>query len=237
MFELHVGAKLDISSKKFLEGFFITGNPGQGKSVTLSQIILEVIKNKQSGLFIDPYGDLAKDVLKNLTSLDSKNHVIFTDLDTDKKKLDSALQKNKFVIAAGHLFEDGNRKTFEKGVKLLNHFYKQAKKGQWLIIDEALSFLTDELFEKFMENKKIGVYSVFSASDFFLLSKEERRRFAKNVKNFIIFKPRNINSVLMAKERTKLDPENIKAIKQYHFQLLMDDEITYHQGVFPIEKI
>jgi len=158
-------------------------------------------------------------------------------LDADQKKINSAIKKNKFVIAAGRFLEEGNRKTVEKGTKLLNLFYKQAKKGQWLIADEAFSFLTDELFEKYLENKKIGLYTVFSASDFFLLSKEERHRFAKNVKNFIIYKPRHMNAVMMAKERKELDPENIKAIKQYHFQLLMDNKISYHQSVFPIEKI
>ena len=45
MFDLHLGAQLRVSSEQFKEGFFVTGNPGQGKSVALVQIALEIIKN------------------------------------------------------------------------------------------------------------------------------------------------------------------------------------------------
>ena len=62
MFDIHLGDNLRIPSDKFKEGFYITGNPGQGKTVSLINIALEAIKNNQTGLLLDPYGDLARDV-------------------------------------------------------------------------------------------------------------------------------------------------------------------------------
>lgn len=237
MFDIHLGDNLHIPSDKFKEGFFITGNPGQGKTVSLTNITLEVIKNNQTGLLLDPYGDLAKDVKNHLKTAKAKNQVFVTTLDISQKELDSALKKGLFVIASGNFFEDGNRETAKKGLSLLNKFFTQAKKDQWLIIDEAFSFLTDELFKKYLETNKIGLYTLFSANDFLLLSKKERRLFAKTINNLIIYKPRRMNAVLMAKEMAELNPKDINAIKQYHFQLLMNNKVSYYGSKFPLDDI
>jgi hypothetical protein len=236
MFDLHLGASLRVPSVKFLDGFFLTGNPGQGKSVTLEQIVLEAVKNRQTGLFVDPYGDIAQNIQGHLKTDGAKSHVMFLDLELPQKELNAFL-KDKFVVASARFLRDGNRKTVEKGQKLLTRFFKQAKAGQWLVADEALSFVNDELFESFLRARDLGLNTVFASTDFLFLSEDERERFAKAVKNLVIYKPRNINSVLMAKEWKGLDPENIKAIKQYHFQLLLDGKLSYHAGVFPIEAI
>jgi hypothetical protein len=236
MFDFHLGAQLRVPSVKFQDGFFLTGNAGQGKSILLEQIVLDLIKNRQTGLLVDLYGDLAKEVKSHLKTAEAQKQVAFTTLDTSQKDLTDAL-KSKFVVASGRLMKEGGRKTIGEGQKLLTRFFKLAKPGQWLIVDEALSLATDELLERYLGFKEMGLQTVFAASDFFLLSEEERARFAKVVKNLVIYKPRNINSVLMAKEWKGLDPENIKAIKQYHFQLMLDGKLSYHAAVFPIESI
>jgi len=237
MFDIHLGDNLRIPSDKFKEGFYITGNPGQGKTVSLINIALEAIKNNQTGLLLDPYGDLARDVKNHLISTKAKNQVFITSLEVNQKDLNTALDKGLFVIASGNFFEDGNRATAKKGIDLLNKFFIQAKKDQWLIADEAFSLLTDDLFEKYLEFKKIGLYPVFSANDFLLLSKKERKLFAKAVKNIVIYKPRRMNAILMSDERDELNPEDINAIKQYHFQVLMNNKISNHRGRFPLDDI
>lgn len=237
MFDFHLGAKLLISSEKFKEGFFVTGNPGQGKTILLTQIALEAIRNGQSGLLLDPYGDMAKNIKNYIKSPHTKKHVIFVDLTVSQKELNETLGKGLFVIAGGNFLEEGNRQTTKKGIHLLQRFFQQAKKGQWLIVDEAFSILDDGLFQSYLKSGKTGLCTVFSASDFFLLSKEERKDFAKQVKNFVIYKPRHMNAVLMAKERKELNPEDIKAIEQFHFQLLMDGKVSYQQGKYPLADI
>jgi hypothetical protein len=97
--------------------------------------------------------------------------------------------------------------------------------------------IDDELFDSYMKNNTNGLYSVFSANDFILLSKKEREIFSKNVSNYIIYKPRNINAVKMAEEIKILNPKDIKAIKQFHFQLLLDDKLTYHKSKYPLHDI
>lgn len=236
MFDLHLGAQLRVPSVAFKDGFFLVGDAGQGKSVWLEQLMTEVIKNRQTGLLLDPYGDLAKETQGHLKTPGAKDHVVFCELDAPQKQLNTIL-KDKFVVASGHLFKDGYRKTTEKGTALLTRFFKQANSGQWLIVDEAFSFLTDELFEQYLKAHELGLHSVFSAINFYYLSEEERHRFAQHVKNLVIYKPRNINSVFMAKEWKGLNPEQIKAIKQYHFQLLLDGKLSYHLAVWPVEGV
>jgi len=235
MFDIQVGAQLRLSSEKFKDGFFVTGNPGQGKSVMLEQIALELIKNSQPGILVELYGDLSKGIQEHLKSDEFKKHAVFINL-KDAKKIPASLKKNKFVVASGTLVKDGARKTFENAEKFMKAAYKSSKKGMWVIYDEAFNYFTEELLKKHMNNPK-GNYAIYSASDFLLLSEQERKLFAKKVKNFIIYKPRNLNANLMAKERKELKPETIKAIKQYHFQLLLDGKVTYHQGVFPVKDI
>jgi hypothetical protein len=236
MFEIHLGENLHIPSEKFKEGFFIAGSPGQGKSTTLLHIALGAIKNKQTGLLIDPYGDLAKTLENHSKSKEAKQQTAFISLDISQKELD-VLLKDHFVIAAGDYFEDGNRKTAKKCIKLLKQFYKKKRKEKWLIVDEAFSMIDDDLFDKYMGNNTDGIYSVFSATEFILLSKKERQSFAKQVKNFVIYKPRNINAIKMAEERSILDPKDIKAIKQFHFQLLLGDELSYHKSKYPLDNV
>ncbi|MFH1405070.1 MAG: hypothetical protein ABIH21_03160 [Patescibacteria group bacterium] len=236
MFELHLGENLRISSDKFKEGFFVTGNPGQGKTTFLVQLALEVIKNKQTGLIIDPYGDFAKDIQSHLKSDDAKQQVEFTNLDINQDELNSAL-KEKVIVATGNYLTEGNRVTAQKIQKLLKQFYTQAQADQWLIVDEPLSCIDDELFEHFITSTEKGLNCVFSDSDFVKLSEDERAKFAKAVQNFVIYKPRNINSVLMAKERPVLNPDDIKAIKQYYFQILLDGKMSYIKSLFPIKDI
>lgn len=237
MFDLHLGAQLRISSDKFKEGFFLTGNPGQGRSIFLAQTILELIKNKQKGLALDPFGDLTKEVLSHLKSPEAKKQVAAFDLDLSQKELNAALKKNLFVVASGKAMTDGYRQTAEKGIRVLKNFYKQATEGQWLLVDEAFNLIDDELFQSHLESKKMGLNVLLAAMDFFLLSKEERKKFAQEFRSFIIYKPRNINAVFMAKEKKELDPENIKAIQQYHFQLLLDGKVSYHEALHPLADI
>ena len=236
MFDLHLGASLRVPSVAFKDGFFVTGNAGQGKSVWLEQLMIEVIKNRQTGLLLDPFGDLSKETQSHLKTSGFKDHVVFCDLEISQKQLNASL-KDKFVVASGRLFKDGYRKTLENGSALLSQFFKQSKSGQWLIVDEALSFVNDKLLEQYLKATSLGLHTVFSSMDFYLLSEEERHRFAQHIKNLIIYKPRNINAIMMAKEWKGLDPESIKAIKQYHFQLLLDGKLSYHAAVFPVEPI
>jgi len=236
MFDLHLGASLRVPSVAFKDGFFVTGNAGQGKSVWLEQLMIEVIKNRQTGLLLDPFGDLASEVQGHLKTSGAKNHVMFSDFEVPQKQLDIFL-KDKFVVASGHLFKDGSRMTLKLGSTLLARFFKQAKSGQWLIIDEAFSFVTDDLFEQYLQAGKLGLNAVFSAMDFYQLSEEERHRFAQHIKNLIIYKPRNIKAIMMAKEWKGLNPEQIKALRQYHFQALVDGKLSHHAAQWPIESI
>ena len=80
MFDIQIGDKLSIKSTKVGSPLLILGNYGQGKTTTLEQIVLKLIKSKQKGILYDPYGDLVKDIQKYATSDKAKKHfAIFED--------------------------------------------------------------------------------------------------------------------------------------------------------------
>ena len=236
MFELHLGENLQVSSEKFKEGFFVAGNPGQGKTVFLVQLALELIKNGQKGLLIDPYGDLAKTVEDHIKTEQAKKGVEFISLDIEGYDLAAKLQ-DKFVIVSGKYFDDGHRMTAKKIQRFVTKYYKQAKDDQWLIIDEALSCVNDEIFELYLASASKNIHYVFSGIDFLQLSKKERAEFANVVQNYVIYKTRNMDAVLLSRERGELDPKKIKAIEQYHFQALIDGGMKYTKGLHPLGEI
>ena len=236
MFDFHLGAKLQVSSNEFLKGFFISGSPGQGRTTTVQQILLDIIHNKQTGLFVEPYGNLSMALKENLETTEAKEHTVFLDLDCEAKDLEKAM-RDHFVVASGSQLKEGARATAEKGRNVLKTFYGKAQKGQWLVVDEAFMYLDDQLFEQYTKGEALEINTVLSDTEFHQLSEVERRKFAKSIQNYILFKPRNLDAVMLAKEKPQFEPEKIKAIKQFHFQYLIASNLGYDASKWPIDKI
>lgn len=77
MFDLHLGDKLSIPSTLLEKPLFLTGRTGQGKSTAFLVIVYALIRNSQSGLIFDPYGDLVGELKKQMAAKKITNSVVF----------------------------------------------------------------------------------------------------------------------------------------------------------------
>ncbi len=235
MFELHLGDKLSVPSTLFDDPLFLTGRPGQGKSVTFLAIAHALVRNRQSGLIVDPYGDLAAKLKEQTVVKGMANRVVFGGFEMDLATLRKHLKANKLVVVAARFLVDGERKGREEGIKLLKRYFRCAAPGNWLLIDESFAFVDDTIIEKFLQVKKMGLKVVFSDIGFYRLSEDERSRFCKLFGFYIIYKVMNFDAECLAKYNPALNPKNIAAIQQYHFQFLQGGKLSYHKGVWPLE--
>lgn len=234
MFEFHLGDKLSVPSTLFKDPVFLTGRAGQGKSVTFLKVVFELIRNNQCGLILDPYGDLARQVKEKSQAAGLAGNLVFGDFNMSLAELRSALEKGKMVVAASRILIEGERKSRDEGIKFLKRYFKCAKKGQWLLIDEAFSFLDDDILADYLSVKKKGLYVMFCDQGFSKLSEKERVKFGKLFGACIIYKVGNFDAICLAKCLPLINPKNVAAIQQFHFQFVHEGKVTYHKGAWPL---
>jgi len=235
MFEFHLGDKLSVPSALFKDPVFLTGRAGQGKSITFLKIVFDLIRNKQSGVIVDPYGDLAGKIKEKSEAAGQAGNLVFGDFSMSLAALRSALEKGKLVVVASRLLVDGERKSREAGIKFLKRYFKCAKKGQWFLIDEAFAFLDDEIFDDYLAVKKKGLNVLFCDQGFAKLSVAERSKLARTFGAMIIYKMGNFDALCLAKCFPEINTKNVAAIQQFHYQFVRGGKVTYHAGVWPLE--
>jgi energy-coupling factor transporter ATP-binding protein EcfA2 len=242
MFDIHVGDTVSgnpvlIPSVEFGKGVLLTGRPGQGKSTVFLQIALAAIRNKQRGVILDPYGDLANDLHARI------GVKIFDIDDVTEKDLARALAAGEMFVVYTRQLSDGERVTREKGCAFLKMVYKHLKRGDWLMIDEAFAFIDDELWRLYLQSGVMGLHFLFCEIRISRLSEDEREALLKMVQNYIVYKIQNFDALCLAKWRPEFDPKKIAAVKQYHFLMSLDDGggsgrqgggARYLKGVWPI---
>lgn len=237
MLEIQIGDKI---SQKITGGkplFNLTlWNAGQWKSTTLMQFALELIKQKQTGLLLDPYGDLANNIRKLAISTDAKNHLEFFHDNFDQEKLSEVIS-SKFVIISFDLIKNWWRNTRETLSTFLNQVIKNIKKDGWLIIDEALELIDDELFNNYFKMQDKWVNLILSDQSLLNLSEKERTVLLNKINSFIIYKTRNINAQFLEKNKKEFSARSISAIQQYHFQYLSENSLQYSASVWPLKEI
>lgn len=218
MFELQLGEKLSIKEqdlRKLTSPLLLVGKSGQGKSVFLVKFALELIRNNQTGILYDPYGDLCKKLAEHLKTKESQNRVKLLSQDED---INFEEAQDKFLLIHGDLFREGNRATQKKAQRIIQAALSSLNENNWLLVDEAFSCLTDDIFNAY--TKKGGPKKLLSCQDFLHLSEEERKTLFSITQGIFIYKPRGIDAKSLAENFEVLDKKSIGAIKQYHFQYL-----------------
>lgn len=236
MLEIQIGENISLKSANELSPMLILGSTGQGKTTTLEQIVLELARNKQTGFLYDPYGDLSADIKKLALSEEAREHFAFFDEKVETKKLKKALS-GKFVIVAGDKFKNGGRKTRELACSIVKFAAKNLQKNSWLVVDEALENISDEIFEIYLCLKSKGINLVLSDVSLINLSEIERKSLLSCVKTYVVYKIRNIDAKWLEKANKKLVAKSIAAIKQYHFQALIAGKLQYSPSIWPLKAI
>lgn len=218
MFELQLGDKLSIKELYLREAVFpfvLVGKPGQGKSVFLVKLALELIKNQQTGVLYDPFGDLSKRIQEFTQSDTAKKHIKVFSHD---EEIDFSLAKTHFLLVAGNQLRDGTRTTQEKAKQVLDKAIEALSEKDWLLVDEAFSFLTDELFDAYLAAH--GPKRILSSQTFLDLSEKERKRLFAITSGVFVCKPRNIDIKWLCEHFSRFEMKSMMAIKQYHFQYI-----------------
>ena len=236
MFEIQIGDKLSLKSSAVESPLLVLGSTGQGKSTTLIQVVLELIKNNQTGVLYDPYGDLVKAIQKNVISENLKNRFVVFDGSISEEDIKENIG-NKFILVSTRKLKEGGRHTQGKAQSIIQIFFKYLQKDQWCVIDEAFEYLTDDIIENYFDLMQKGRKFIFSDVSLINLSEQERSKFISEIDNYIIYKTRNVDAQWLEENNKNFNAQNIKAIKQYHFQCLHNGELEYSPSLWPIRTI
>jgi hypothetical protein len=236
MFELHIGDTLSVPFTAINSPLLLLGNMGQGRSTTLQKIVIDLIKNGQTGCIYDPYGDLTQAIKKGVISETYKNNFIIF----DDSISESEMKKNiphKFILIYSKKLQEGGRNIRQKAIGLIKKLQKDLQEGQWCLVDEAFEYLDDTILKNYFDLTERGVKVVFSDSTLINLSKDEREELIKNIDNFIVYKLRNIDAKWLEENNPIFRMKDIGAIQQYHYQFLHNGRMEYSASLWPIETL
>ncbi len=233
MFELHLADDLIVKSSTVSSPLVVLGKAGQGKTVFLLQLALELIKNKQKGLLYDPYGDLSEDIQKNLESEEAKKSALFL---TQEEFLSSTESIDSFVVVKGNTIEDGAAATRVVAEALIKKAYTLLCEDDWLIIDQASGMVSDGLFSQYVADSGVPK-TVLSDQTLMNFSAKQRDELFAVAKQWCVYKVRNIDGKFVEEHLSDPTAKDIAAMEQYHFYWLEDDKKLYTTGIFPTQSI
>jgi len=232
MFELHLADGLTVQNTAVSSPVVIIGNSGQGKTVFLIQLALELIKQKQTGLLYDAFGDLAEDIKAKLVSPAATQQVKFIsqeDFVKTKPKIDS------FFIVTGKTINDGAIYTRGQAEQVTKLAQQNLTSEHWLIIEQAYDFATPEIFTNYLSPASPKTF--LSGDSLINLSTAQRAELFKTTKQLVVYKPRNLDGRLIEENYKTPTAKDIAAIQQYHFYWLDRGQAAYHRAIWPIKDI
>ncbi|KKQ70859.1 MAG: hypothetical protein UT33_C0015G0027 [Candidatus Peregrinibacteria bacterium GW2011_GWC2_39_14] len=237
MFKIELGQKCLLDPSEISGPILLLGIPGQGKSVTMIQMALTLIKNKQKGLFFDTYGDLAETIKKLVKSKSSKaNFAIFDANKISEKDIQKNI-KDKFVIVFSRTAHEGFRKTRAKANEIVKKAYKFAQKGDWIIADQAFDIIDDVLLEKYLQTKKLGIKTVLADQTIMALSDKEKLQLKKAAGGYVIYKVRGLDANWFPKNVPIFKGKKLSETPKYEFYFASNKKIAKFKGVFPLKAI
>lgn len=235
MFDFHLGNGLVVSSSAVQSPLVVLGRPGQGKTVFLLQYALELIKNAQTGVLYDPYGDLGNSIYDKATSDEAKKHVRFL---TQAEFLaeDPGLGVGIFTVVAGDTITDGSAVTRPQAQQVIRKSFEFLTEADWLIVDQACDSADADLFARYIR-KSGGPKVVVSDQGLIDLSEAQRETLFATAVQWAVYKTQNIDGVWVEKYLGKPTAKKIAAMEQYHFYWIGSATPLYTTGVFPVQSI
>lgn len=234
MFDIHISNNLIAQSSELTTPLVVIGETGNGKTIFLLQLALELIKNNQCGILYDPYGDLARDIQKNLKSVQAKNNTVVV---TQEEFL--SVQQNsldKFTVVSGNTIEDGAAATNLLAQAVLKQAYTMLGAEDWLIIDQASGMVDADLFSKYIATGAVPK-TVLSDQTLINFSAKQRDELFSKTKQWVIYQVRNIDGQFIEENLNRPSAADIVAQEQYHFYWVNHGEVKYHAGPWPVQAI
>lgn len=236
MLELHLGQKTVISFEGVKSPILVLGRPGQGKSILILQICLELIRNQQTGLFYDPYGDLTEKIQASVASEEGRELLISCSQDEFAQQGLSKLSKH-FVVVHGNYIVDGAAETKQKARLVISQALEKLTNSQWLLVDEAFSLEDEQLFVELIKNDQSAPYRILSANSLLGLSAKDRQRLMNTVRHWFVYKVQNIDAQFLEQGNGQFNSKDIAAIQQYQYQALLEGKMSYDSAPWPIQLV
>ncbi|EKD43592.1 MAG: hypothetical protein ACD_72C00211G0001 [uncultured bacterium] len=235
MFDFHLGDKLTVPSAVIKSPLVVLGKSGQGKSISIIQLVLELIKYGEPGMLYDPYGDLAKDVQRQVTLEKAKKSCLFIsqqDFLSSKQLFDSKL----FLIVNGNLLTEGGATTRVISQQVVLKAYQELAPDSWLVIDNAFGMVNEELFERYIA-KNSALRVVLSDQTMINLSAQQRKQLCEQAQQYVIYSLQKIDSRWIEELVGNPKAEEILALPQYHFYYINLDKVIYTKSLWPVPQI
>jgi chromosomal replication initiation ATPase DnaA len=213
---------LDISLTALHSPLIILGQAGQGKTVLLLQLALELIRQQQPGVLYDPYGDLVSRIMQSAQSA-SARQFITTQFDPDK-----------FTVITGNKLQDGLAITQQQAQVELKKIYAQNNAKGVMIIDEAFAIADDELLQYYISSPFKTILSDATLID---LSAQQRDTLLQNTKQLVLYNTRTIDSKILAEYFPSISARELTAIEQFHFYWVDGENPQYYISLYPVQPI
>ncbi|MFH1089065.1 MAG: hypothetical protein V1716_01425 [Candidatus Uhrbacteria bacterium] len=223
------------------------GRSGQGKSLTIENIVISDILNGRSGLLIEPYGDLIKEIQLYVPA--DKIKVFETQAGTLEENIARFQQEIDFSeMTNGQLFilcqinyqALGGDLTKDFGDYLVKQFLKVAGcKNCSLMIDEAHNSVSEEILEQVFESKEEGLSCLFSDQSFTNYRAEFVGRLFEVSNHLICYLLNPEIADLLNKYNPDMSSDELTKLEQYHFLAKFNAKtatptIIKLKGIFPI---
>lgn len=227
------------------------GRSGQGKAVTLEDVVISDIHNGRGGMFIDPYGDLIKDIQDYIPTDKANKVAVF---EAQAGTLDENIAKFQQEIHFEEMKKDSQKfllckldyKTLSQGVAralgtyLVKQFLQVVGGGnRSLVLDEAHNFLDEEVLEQIVQSEEKGLSCILSnqTSEHYLTDILERTLEAAN--HVLCYSADDATANLVNKHHSEMSPSELTSLAKYHFVAKVNAKtaspaIMKLKGIFPI---
>lgn len=232
------------------------GGRGSGKSVALTVMVISNIIHGNGGMFIDPYGDIADEILKRVpTNLKPKIAVfdlqegdLISNINRFEKEIHftemrSDNQKFLLIKLHGSMLEEDIRRKF--GIFLVKSFFESVGENgnlsnRALYLDEAYNYLDEINLTSILQSKDKGLQTVLLDQSTGTYSNELLEQLS-NATNHLLcgIADETTRSYLSKQEQFGFSEGALNALKQYHWLASITADgvrqpTTSLRGVFPI---
>jgi len=227
------------------------GRSGQGKSVTLENIVISDIHNGRGGMFIDPYGDLIKDI-QDYIPADKANKVAVFEaqagtLDENIAKFQQEIHfeemkkdDQKFLLCKLDYKTLGQDVARALGTYLVKQFLQiVGGENRSLGLDEAHNFVDEEVLEQIVQSKEKGLSCILSDQTSMHYRTDILERTLEATNHILCYFVDNTTANLINKYHSEMNPSELTSLEKYNFVVKVNAKtasptVMKLKGVFPI---
>ncbi|MFH1286999.1 MAG: hypothetical protein ABII02_04615 [Candidatus Magasanikbacteria bacterium] len=248
---LENGETFSLSSEERSGIMYLFGHSGQGKSVTIENIIISDIYNGRGGILIEPHGDLIRDIqayipagkADKVTVFEAQTGTFDENVARFQKEIDfMEMQKDdqKFLLCRldyKTLDEDVTKKL---GTYLVKQFLQVVgSDNRTLAIDEAHNFLDEEVFQQIAQIKEKGFSCILLDQFAKLYRTDVIDRLLEAANHVICYLVDMDTANLINKYHPEMNPSELTTLEKYNFMAKVNAKtaspaVMKLKGVFPI---